>query len=63
MKVNVDRALCDSHGVCSIEAPDVFELTDDDQLTIVKEDVRPDDLDAVRSAVRACPKRAISLSE
>jgi ferredoxin len=63
MKVNVNWALCDSNGVCSAEAPDVFEMTDDDQLNVLKEDVGPGDLDAVRAAVRVCPKRAISLSD
>jgi ferredoxin len=41
----------------------VFELDDDDFLQIRKEEVGPDDEDAVRRAVAACPRAAISLVE
>ncbi|MGW4335932.1 ferredoxin [Rhodococcus koreensis] len=63
MKVSVDWGLCDANGVCAIEAPDVFELTDDDELEVLKEDVGPEDVDQVRSAIRVCPKHAITLSD
>ena len=61
MRVTVDRGLCDSHGVCAAEAPAVFELTDDDELNVLKEDLDPEDADAVDSAIRLCPKRALAL--
>jgi ferredoxin len=63
MKVNVDWALCDANGVCAVEAPAVFELNDDDELVLLQETVTTADQDAVRSAVRVCPKRALSLSD
>jgi ferredoxin len=63
MKVEVDWALCDANGVCVVEAPRVFEMTDDDKLVVLQEQVGPLDLDAVKSAIRVCPKRALSLSE
>jgi ferredoxin len=63
MQVNVNWALCDGNGVCAVEAPTVFELSDDDELVLLKEVPGPDELDAVRSAIRVCPKRALSLSD
>jgi ferredoxin len=63
MKVNVDRGLCDANGACAVEAPAVFELNDDDQLVVLNETVGQQDIDAVRSAIRVCPKRALSLSD
>jgi ferredoxin len=63
VKVNVDWALCDGNGVCAVEAPAVFELNDDDELIVLQETVPASDQDAVRSAVRVCPKRALSLSD
>jgi ferredoxin len=63
MRVQVDRALCDSHGVCAVEAPGVFELTDDDQLIVLNEEPGPEELDAVSSAVLLCPKRALTLAD
>jgi ferredoxin len=63
MKVEVEWALCDANGVCVVEAPRVFEMTDDDELVVLQEQVGPRDVDAVKSAIRVCPKRALSLSE
>jgi ferredoxin len=63
MKVNVDWGLCDANGVCAVEAPSVFELNDGDELVVLQQNVGPQDAEAVRSAVRVCPKRALSLSE
>jgi ferredoxin len=61
MKVTVDWALCDGNGVCAVEAPSHFEMDDDDELHVLREDVQPAEVAAVRSAARMCPKRAVSL--
>ena len=49
--------------MCVEMAPNVFDLDDDDYLVVKKEDVGPEDLDAVRRAVASCPRTAISLQE
>jgi ferredoxin len=56
-RVVVDREVCMSAGVCEMEAPEVFEL-DADGVLQVRELV---DLDAVETAVRACPTGALQL--
>ena len=38
-KVVVDWGLCDGHGACASEAPEVFELDDDDNLLLLREDI------------------------
>ena len=66
MKVKVDFDLCESNGLCESLAPEVFELDDDDYLQLRREEIGPEDpqtLDAVRRAVAACPRAAISLVE
>jgi ferredoxin len=63
MRVSVDFDLCESNALCEGLAPHVFELDDDDLLQVRLEDVEGDDLAAVRRAVAACPKAAISLVE
>jgi ferredoxin len=63
MKVTVDFDLCESNALCEALAPEVFELDDDDFLVVKKEEVAEADLDAVRRAVAACPRAAISLQE
>jgi ferredoxin len=63
VKVHVDFGLCESNGVCMGVAPDVFLLNDDDTLSILQSDVRPENQDAVLEAVRQCPRQAISTEE
>jgi ferredoxin len=63
MKVAVDFDLCESNALCEGLAPHVFELDDDDLLQVKLDDVDGDDVAAVRRAVAACPKAAISLLE
>ena len=61
MKVEVDWNLCDGNGVCAIEAPNHFEMDDDDELHVLNEDVSDAERPEVEAAVRVCPKRALSL--
>jgi ferredoxin len=63
VKVTVDRDACEANAVCAQLAPEVFEVDDDDLLHIDAGDV-PDRLaDAVRLAVRSCPKAALTLHD
>ena len=62
-KIEVDWGLCESNGVCMGIIPEVFQLEDDDTLTILQEDVTPENEALVRDAVRQCPRQAISITE
>lgn len=61
MRIVVDWALCDGNGMCVAEAPDVFDLADDDTLVVLQETPQAQLADQVDAAVRACPKRALSV--
>ena len=61
--IEVDWGLCESNGVCMGVIPEVFRLEDDDTLTVLQEDVTPENEAQVREAVRQCPRQAISISE
>ena len=61
MRIVLDPNLCDGNGLCVNEAPDFFELNDDEELTLLKEEVGPEDAERVRKAVNACPKAALRL--
>ncbi len=63
MKIKIDFDLCESNALCEAMAPDVFELDDDDYLQLKTEHTTPDNIDAVKRAVAACPRAAISLQE
>jgi ferredoxin len=62
-KIEVDWGLCESNGVCMGIIPAVFQLGDDDMLTVLQEDVTPENEEKVRDAVRQCPRQAISITE
>jgi ferredoxin len=62
-KIEVDWGLCESNGVCMGIIPEVFRLEDDDTLTVLQEDVTPENEAQVRDAVRQCPRQAISIIE
>jgi ferredoxin len=62
-KIEVDWGLCESNGVCMGVIPEVFQLEDDDTLTLLQEVVTPDNEAKVLEAVRQCPRQAISISE
>lgn len=63
MRVAVDRGACEANALCVGAAPEVFELGDDDVLTILQESP-PEELRAhVVAAVRLCPKQALQLTE
>ena len=61
MRVVVDFDLCESNALCMAAAPEVFEVRDDDFLYVLQ-DEPPDELrEKVETAVRVCPKAAISI--
>jgi ferredoxin len=63
MEVRVDPLVCEANGVCESLVPEVFELDDDDNLTILRPNPPAGLADKVRQAVRSCPKAALSLDE
>ena len=59
--VVVDRDLCESNGICVVHAPHVFEIGDDDKLRLLVLNPSATEMRAVRMAVAACPKGALSI--
>jgi ferredoxin len=63
MKVVVNWKQCEGNGICAVEAPEVFELDDDDNLIVLLENPSEDLRAHVEAAARACPKRAITVDD
>ena len=63
MKAIVDHTLCEGHARCMENAPEVFEVRDDDRsYTLI--DAIPEELRAkVERAVQTCPRAAIKLED
>lgn len=64
MKVHVDKERCQGHTLCSMIAPDMFELSEiDGSASAVTEIVPTDQESAVREAAQSCPEQAIIIEE
>jgi ferredoxin len=61
-KLVVDWPLCDGNGVCTIEAPELLEINDNDDLVVLREDVPDALLAKAEAAVRVCPKHALKIA-
>lgn len=63
MKVSVDEVRCQGHTLCALNAPDLFDLSDEDGHARPAVDrVPPDRQEAARRAAADCPERAIAVS-
>ncbi len=61
--VEVDRDLCQGHGVCESEAPTVFSVSKAGDLTIVDPSPPDEERARVDQAVRYCPTHALKITE
>lgn len=64
MKITVDREKCSGHARCAMKGPDIYELDDEgycisDGKVVTDESLRTQ----VIHGMKACPERAISVSE
>ena len=62
MRIAVDLDLCQGHGVCCSEAPELFELGRD-KVRVLDASPAPEFHAAARLAAKYCPTRAISIQE
>ncbi len=64
MKVWVDSERCQGHTLCSMIAPDSFQLSDiDGSASAVNEVVPADQQEQVREAAHSCPEQAILITD
>jgi len=63
VKVVVDRGLCQGHGVCESEAPEVFSVSKKGELTILDDSPPGSARDRVEQAVRFCPTGALRIED
>lgn len=61
MRITVDWDLCESNAACAAIAPQVFEVGDDDMLTVLVETPDPADRPLIEQAVSSCPKQALRI--
>jgi sterol 14-demethylase len=63
VRIVVDRDLCQGHGVCETEAPEVFDTPKQGQVNVL-DDTPPEELRRkVETAVKYCPTHALKIVE
>ena len=62
-RVVVDGSRCTAVGICESLAPSYFEVDDEGDLAVLREDVTPDQRATVAAAVSGCPTSALALVE
>ncbi len=63
VRIVVDRDLCQGHGVCCVEAPEVFAADADTRVKVLREEPPAAFLEKVKLAVKYCPTRALRIEE
>jgi len=59
VKICIDRDQCIGDGICANEAPETFDL-DDDQLAFVRDEIG-DNMECIMAAAQACPLDIITI--
>ncbi|HVA05715.1 MAG TPA: ferredoxin [Acidimicrobiales bacterium] len=63
MRIVVDRDLCQGHAACEGEAPEVFSVSKQGELSVL-DPTPPESLrSAVELAVKYCPTHALRIEE
>ncbi len=63
MRIIVDETRCEGYGFCAEAAPHLLELDDEGELTVLSEEVSPDEAANAEAAVRVCPVAALRLQQ
>lgn len=62
MKISVDLATCKAYANCMVEAPDVFDFSEETgKVILLADEVGEDQRDEVMRAVASCPVHAIAV--
>jgi sterol 14-demethylase len=60
-RVVVDADLCQGHGVCESEAPELFEVNRERKVDLLQASPPDDQRRAAELAVKYCPTHALSI--
>lgn len=63
MRIVVDYDLCQGHGVCESEAPNVFAVAKKGQVVVKDESPPPEQRAKAEMAVKYCPTHALKIVE
>jgi len=59
--IHIDRQLCQGHATCMSEAPELFQVDDEGNLTVLHENPNLSFLEMAKQAEKYCPNKAIKI--
>ena len=60
-KIKIDRELCQGHATCMTEAPELFQVDEAGNVTVLQENPPLDLLEKAQQAEKYCPTKAIKI--
>jgi ferredoxin len=63
MKLHLDSAKCEAHGLCYSRAPQLFDSDDEGKAVLIEADPSEKDRNFAELCVQTCPEGAITLTE
>lgn len=61
MRIEVNYDACEANALCMREAPEVFEVDDEDNLHVHEDQITEDRREQIKKAALVCPKQAITV--
>ncbi|RBM17730.1 ferredoxin [Prauserella sp. PE36] len=61
LDVHADYDRCEGYANCILAAPDVFDVSDDGVVVVLRDAVEESERERVSESVRACPVSALKL--
>lgn len=61
LHIKIDRELCQGHATCMAEAPELFQVDDAGNVTVLQENPSQELLTKARQAEKYCPTKAITI--
>ena len=58
-QIHLDRGLCQGHATCMAEAPELFHVDEEGNVTVLQDSPSLDILEKARLAEKYCPTKAI----
>jgi ferredoxin len=62
VKIVLDLGKCSGIGICESIAPKYYEVNDEGELVLLREDVADEDMEAIAKTIAECPTGALSLT-
>ncbi len=61
--LNSDVDLCQGYANCVEVAPDVFDVSDEGKVVLLREEISDDERPGLEEAVRSCPMNALRIAD